>query len=92
MRFSHESENYPWLRIDKHESGIYYYITNPMEALNFGYFKLEDTEEVYKVTGVKQNVQPMCLDFKRNTDEILLPDDIPLAKKVPRRVTGRTRI
>jgi len=81
----HESENYPWLTLDQHKSKKYYYITSPLEALKFGYFKLEDTDEVYKVTGVKQNVMPMCLDFEKNTDEILFTGEIPVAKIVPER-------
>jgi len=82
----HESENFGWLSVDKHKSGKYYYIPNSIFTLSFGYFKLEDTGEVFKVTGVKYNVQPMCLDFEKNTDEILFTgDEIPIAKMVPKR-------
>ena len=65
---NHEAQNYGWLTVDKHKASKYYYLPGTLEALDFGYFKLEDTGEVFKVTGIKPNVMPMCLDFEK-TDE-----------------------
>ena len=73
-----EQDNYPWMTL---ESGTYY-IPDPLSALKLGYFQLEDTGEIFKVTGINENVQPMCLKFERYpfpTTELL---SIPVAKKV----------
>jgi hypothetical protein len=67
----HECQNYGWLTVDNHKSKKYYYLTDSLDALEIGYFQLEDTGEVFKVTGINHNVMPMCLDFEKNTDEIV---------------------
>jgi hypothetical protein len=77
-----EQNNYPWLSVDGHESKKYYYIPEPTKALEFGFFRLEDTGEVFKVTGTKPMVQPMCLEFEKNTDNLIYQGEMPVAKVV----------
>jgi hypothetical protein len=59
MEIIMESMLYPHTTIN----GKSYYIPNPKEALRRKAFKLEDTEQVFIVTGVHKNVQPMCLKY-----------------------------
>jgi hypothetical protein len=53
--------SYPWAKIN----GKMYYIPEPLKAEKFGFFQLEDTKEVFKVTGWHKNVQPFCLKFEQ---------------------------
>lgn len=73
-----ESDNYPYAKIND----IYYYIPHPIKALEFGFFRLEDTGEVFKVTGVKPNVMPTCLDFEKNESNLIYQGEMPIAKRV----------
>lgn len=74
-----EYENYPWCKID----GLLYYISKPKEALTKGFFKTEDTNKVFKVTGYHKMVQPLCLKFEAVDKKPIAK--MPLAKRVPKK-------
>ena len=71
-----DSWNYPLLKVD----GNVYYIPNPKEALKFGFFHLEDTGKIFKVTGIQKNVLPACLEFEEFTGNMVYQGTMPVAK------------
>jgi hypothetical protein len=71
-----EHENYPWVKIDE----LLYYIPEPVKALKRGFFKTEDTNKVFKVTGYHKRIQPLCLKFEAVDKKPLAT--MPLAKRV----------
>ena len=73
-----ESDNYPHLKIE----GKLYYIPNPLDALERGFFKLKDTGEIFKVNGIVPNVQPGCLAFEKYEGNLVYQFELPVAKRV----------
>jgi hypothetical protein len=73
-----DQRNYPWAKID----GKLYFIPSPYRVMTFGFFQLEDTRDVYEVTGVHETIQPMCLKFKKSLFPVALLDFVPWAKLV----------
>ena len=80
-----EHLNYGWFSVDglnkEGEADKYYYLTDAAKALSVGYFKTEDTNEVFKVTGYRMNTCPIALIFEKTN---IVPNfKIPVAKVVP---------
>lgn len=69
-------DNYPWYTI----GGKVYYLVDSQVAYNRGFFILEDTKEIIRVTGIVMNVMPTCLKFERTGSYTTNENLYPIAK------------
>lgn len=73
-----DPRNYVWFV----EDGKFYYLPNMLGAYKKGFFKTEDTNKLFIVTGIYKNLYPICLKFEEYYDNPMSVKNIPIAKRV----------
>lgn len=72
--------NYPWFNVGNDKL---YYLPNSRKAYKKGFFILDDTKQIFMITGIMKNVRPTCFEFEECKDMVIDKDDIPIAFVVP---------